>query len=85
MKQENKYMIIYTFYDDSIELLYFDTLGKVLEYIKQTDKNLNITERKHKVKVYKVDNVIYKDTGIGQATRKELAELRKENLENEIA
>ena len=90
MEQKSKYMIIYTFYDNSIEVLYFDTLKEVIEYIDLTDKILNVVKRKQKMKVYEIDDTFaygmkYKNTEIGQATKAELDELRKENSKDEIA
>lgn len=89
MEQKSKYMVIYTFYDNSIEVLYFDTLNEVIEYIELTDKILNEVERKQKTKVYEIDDTFaygmkYKNTRIGQATKAELDELRKENSKDEI-
>lgn len=90
MEQRSKYMIIYTFYNNSIEVLYFDTINEVIEYLELTDKILNEVERKQKTKVYEIDDTFaygmkYKNTEIGQATKVELDELRKENSKNEIA
>lgn len=89
MEQKSKYMVIYTFYDNSIEVLYFDTLKEVIEYIDLTEKILNEVERKQKTKVYEIDDTFaygmkYKNTRIGQATKAELDELRKENSKDEI-
>lgn len=89
MEQKSKYMVIYTFYDNSIEVLYFDTLKEVIEYIDLTEKILNEDERKQKTKVYEIDDTFaygmkYKNTRIGQATKAELDELRKENSKDEI-
>jgi len=90
MEQRSKYMVIYTFYDNSIEVLYFDTINEVIEYLELADKILNEVERKQKTKVYEIDDTFaygmkYKNTEIGQATKAELDELRKENSKNEIA
>lgn len=88
MEQKSKYIIIYKWCDGSIEILHFNELSAVLDYVEMTDNNFKAVERKHKIKVYEYNEYIdiydiYKDTGIGQATKKELAELRKENPKNE--